>query len=87
MNIKEIKVFPKIDRSFESCDDCIHADDTEEICVLRRCVHAIGTLTECYRPRKVDCTDCIKDGTDACTRGAGRAVDSEPCSEFLGGKK
>ena len=30
------------------------------------------------------CGDCILDGTDACTRGAGRAVDDEPCEDFIG---
>ena len=32
---------------------------------------------------KRNCTDCILDGTDACSRGAGRAVDSEVCKDFL----
>lgn len=32
---------------------------------------------------KKDCTDCILDGTDACTRGAGRAVDDEICDDFI----
>ena len=31
-----------------------------------------------------DCTDCILDGTDACPRGAGRAVDVEVCEDFIG---
>lgn len=31
-----------------------------------------------------DCTDCILDGTDACPRGAGRAVDAEVCEDFIG---
>ena len=29
------------------------------------------------------CTDCILDETDACVRGAGRAVDDVPCDFFL----
>ncbi len=29
------------------------------------------------------CEDCILDGTGACSRGAGRAVDDEPCEDFL----
>lgn len=33
--------------------------------------------------KAVDCTECVLDGTDACPRGAGRAVDSEVCEEFL----
>lgn len=31
------------------------------------------------------CTDCILDGTDACSRGAGRAVDDEICENFMKG--
>ena len=38
------------------------------------------------RADKCDCSDCIKDGTDACTRGAGRAVDDEICVDFMEGK-
>jgi len=30
-----------------------------------------------------NCTHCILDGTDACPRGAGRAVDDEVCEEFI----
>ena len=30
-----------------------------------------------------NCTDCMLDGTDACPRGAGRAVDDETCEEYL----
>ena len=29
------------------------------------------------------CENCILDGTDACPRGAGRAVDSEICDNFM----
>ena len=36
-----------------------------------------------YR-KNLNCTKCIKDGTDACSRGAGRAVDDEICGDFLG---
>ena len=35
---------------------------------------------------KKDCSDCILDGTDACSRGAGRAVDDEICEDFLKGE-
>lgn len=34
-----------------------------------------------------NCTDCILDGTDACKRGAGRAVDDEVCECFVDDKK
>ena len=35
------------------------------------------------RTDKCDCTDCIKNGTDACSRGAGRAIDNEICEDFF----
>lgn len=30
-----------------------------------------------------NCTDCMLDGTDACPRGSGRAIDDETCEEYL----
>lgn len=38
----------KTDENYESCLNCIHADDTEEMCLIRRCKHAICHLKECY---------------------------------------
>ena len=38
-------------RSFDSCCDCIHNDDSEEICELRKCIHAIRYLYDCYEKR------------------------------------
>ena len=29
------------------------------------------------------CSTCILDNTDACTRGAGRAVDDDACEDYL----
>ena len=37
---------------FKCCTDCIHSDDSEEICVLRRCIHAIAELKDCYIPKR-----------------------------------
>ena len=34
----------------------------------------------------MNCTDCILDGTDACSRGAGRAIDDKPCKDFFNTK-
>lgn len=34
--------------NYESCLDCIHVDDSVEICTLRKCVHAIKYLYDCY---------------------------------------
>ena len=48
----EINVKPLRDKSYRSCNDCIHCEDSEEICILRKCVHAIGCLNECYKPRQ-----------------------------------
>lgn len=36
---------------FFSCCDCIHADDSVEICILRRCVHADDEVKDCYQRR------------------------------------
>ena len=33
------------------------------------------------------CDDCILDLTDACSRGAGRAVDDEICEDFISEKE
>ena len=33
-----------------------------------------------------NCTECILDGTDACKRGAGRAVDDTICEDFMEGE-
>lgn len=52
MRTIEIRVNPPKDESFKSCLDCIHADDNEDICKLRLCIHAIGHLRECYKPKK-----------------------------------
>lgn len=35
-------------------------------------------------PTGSNCTDCVLDGTDACSRGAGRAVDGRVCEDFVG---
>lgn len=32
---------------------------------------------------KHTCTNCLLDGTDACSRGAGRAVDDRVCEDFI----
>ena len=37
---------------FKSCTHCIHSDDSDEICVLRRCIHAIADLKDCYIPKR-----------------------------------
>jgi hypothetical protein len=32
---------------------------------------------------KIDCTTCVLDNTDACTKGAGRAVDKDICNDYV----
>lgn len=36
---------------FESCTNCIHSADTESLCILRLCKHAIAETKECYEPK------------------------------------
>ena len=42
---------------FFSCCDCIHADDSVEICILRRCVHADDEVKDCYQRRTDNAAD------------------------------
>lgn len=39
-----------------------------------------------FVPKDANYSDCILDNTDACSRGAGRAVDDEVCEDFVGGE-
>lgn len=52
---------------------------------------SINTVDKCLKTRnrimgKKDCTDCLLDGTDACSRGAGRAVNDKICKDFFRNK-
>jgi len=40
-------------------------------------------LVEPLKSKPTNCSTCILDNTDACTRGAGRAVDDEACEDYL----
>lgn len=51
MSERLIKVEPDADKSFNSCDDCIYADESAEVCRAKQCVHAFSYLTECYQPK------------------------------------
>lgn len=46
-----MRLIEEANPDYESCADCIHSDDSEEICVLRRCIHAVSQLKECYVPK------------------------------------
>lgn len=48
------EIIVETDDDFESCDDCIHSDDTEELCKMRGCIHAISSkdIKECYQPKE-----------------------------------
>lgn len=54
-NVGDIDTVPTDPREmaskFFSCCDCIHADDSVEICLLRRCVHADDAVKDCYQRR------------------------------------
>lgn len=38
---------------FKSCDDCIHSSDSNVLCKMRGCIHAIldDDIKECYIPK------------------------------------
>lgn len=40
------------DEEYTTCCDCVYADDPIEICVIKKCVHAVSCLEECFRPKK-----------------------------------
>ena len=44
----------KYSKDYEGCSHCIHRKDTVEICLLRKCVHAINDaeIEDCYIPLK-----------------------------------
>ena len=46
-----MRMIEEANPDYESCADCIYSDDSEEICVLRRCIHAVSRLKECYVPK------------------------------------
>ena len=48
-----------VDKTFESCSDCIHFDDDDSLCILRGCIHAVAELKECYtkKPNKDESND------------------------------
>lgn len=50
--IKTIEVETNDD--FESCDDCVHCEDSNVICKMRGCTHAIldSDIKECYMPKE-----------------------------------
>ena len=50
--IRELKI--KVNSSFESCNDCVNSDDTEEICKMRGCIHVISSedIKDCYQPKE-----------------------------------
>lgn len=51
MEIKNIIV--AINEDYKSCEDCIHSEDSMEICILRQCVHAV-CLIDRYVPQGSD---------------------------------
>ena len=52
-----------VDKTFESCSDCIHFDDDDSLCILRNCIHAIAELKECYT-KKPSKDESDKDESD-----------------------
>lgn len=42
----------KANPNYYTCYDCVHMQDTIEMCKLRGCIHAIRELKECYEPKE-----------------------------------
>lgn len=47
------EIIVETDDDFEGCDDCVHFDDTTEICKMRGCIYAImnDDIKDCYIPK------------------------------------
>lgn len=59
--IRTIKVETNDD--FESCDNCVHSDDSAVLCKMRGCIYAIprGYIKDCYKPKESEeKDDCIR---------------------------
>lgn len=61
---------------FEKCSDCIHADDSEDMCILRRCKHAIAETVECFEPKQPD-EEKISDALYNIYRNKGTSTSAE----------
>lgn len=48
-----IEIIVETNAGFEGCNDCVHSDDTCEMCKIRGCIHAIRTedIREYYQPK------------------------------------
>ena len=46
---------------YESCDNCLYCNDSEEKCIIRGCVHAVLELKECYEERQGVCKIVLDD--------------------------
>lgn len=57
-------IIPDTDKTFESCFNCVHSDDDENLCILRNCIHAVAELKECYtkKPNKDELDNRRVDG-------------------------
>ena len=50
--ITSIKIEKPYGYKFDGCANCKHDEDTEAICIMRGCVHAVPYLTECFKPKE-----------------------------------
>ena len=91
MVVNEPPVTPaeKVGRWIMHIDDLFPAESTME---CNKChEHQPITIDDNYCPScgakmseiPTSCSTCILDNTDACTRGAGRAVDDDACEDYL----
>ena len=76
------------EQDIEHCATCIHAADSEDICILRKCKYAIAELIDCYEPKMpskqleiIRCRDCRCKYGSVCYNFAGVWVkDDDFCS-------
>lgn len=69
-----------VDDLYENTEIC-HSDKDGYACVRWKDINDAPTIIEGSEKRT--CTNCLLDGTDACSRGAGRAIDDRVCEDFI----
>lgn len=80
--VEQMRLIEEANPDFESCDDCIHSDDSEKICIFRGCIHAVTQLSECYKPKQPEqrTGKWIRNPDD--TAGSGYFICSECKTDF-----
>lgn len=70
---------------YHTCGRCKYEDYSDQMYPCNQCKHGTDLRKDLWElnTEKHSCADCLLDGTDACSRGADRAVDDRICEGFI----